>query len=134
MWQFMPRKGWSEIAAVTRDCYSVEGSVASTKPAVTLECRSFKREDLFPIVWRSCRSGSEPISNSQWRPGQTPTQADFVRSHRGRHVVPRRGGELPATIPRSLTPEEVPLHIVDALQEDLDPRHAPRFLVSGPRQ
>ena len=36
----------------------------------------------------------------------------------------------PATIPRSLTPEEVPLHIVDALQEDLDPRHAPRFPVS----
>ena len=36
-------------------------------------------------------------------------------------MVPRRDRELPAT------PEEVPLHVVDALQEDLDPRHAPRF-------
>ena len=42
-------------------------------------------------------------------------------------MVPRRDGELPATVPTSQTPEEVPLHVVDALQEDLDPRHAPRF-------
>ena len=61
-------------------------------------------------------------------PEQThPTQADLVRSHRGRHVVPRRDGELPATVPTSQTPEQVPVHVVDALQEDLDPRHAPRF-------
>ena len=79
-----------------------------------------RRRRLRPLPW----SWDDTDSDGE----QThPTQADFVRSHRGRHVVPRRDGELPATIPRSLTPEEVPLHIVDALQEDLDPRHAPRF-------
>ena len=73
-----------------------------------------RRRRLRPLPWSWDDTDSD-------EPEQThPT-------HRGRHVVPRRDRELPATVPTSQTPEEVPLHVVDALQEDLDPRHAPRF-------
>ena len=60
----------------------------------------------------------------------------LVRSNRGRHVVPRIDGELPATVPTSQTafieagrwvsPEQVPLHVLDALEEELD-GGAPRW-------
>ena len=67
------------------------------------------------------------------------TQADvssqeevLIRSNRGRHVVPRRDGELPQVRRHSLqqadgSPERVPMHVLDALEEDLDDGPSPRW-------
>ena len=102
-------------------CRAPTNAIVSPREGLTGTRKRRRRLRPLPWSWDDTDSDEEQTH---------PTQADFVRSHRGRHVVPRRDGELPATIPRILTPEKFPLDIVDALQEDLDPRHAPRFPVS----
>ena len=100
-----------------------------------------RRRRLRALPW-SWDSDSESDGPEQSRQRSfTITQVDassdeevLVRSNRGRHVVPRTDGELPVTVPASQTAlnevgrwvsEQVPLHVVDALEEDLDRGQAP---------
>ena len=103
-----------------------------------------RRRRLRPLPWSR---DSDTESDAPEQPRQARCQPLKRKSlhkkrflsapNRGRYVVPRRDGELPATVPASQTaliaagrrvsPERVPMHVLDASEEDLDDGQAPRW-------
>ena len=80
-----------------------------------------RRRRLRPLPWSWDDTDSDEETH--------PTHADFVRLWSPGEMAncPRQFRQ----VRRRKKPEEVPLHVVDALQEDLDPLHTPRSLRSS---